>query len=157
MIMKKLCKNSLLTVAEIQLSYQPSIKPSERPKVTSADEAYTIFIKYWNQDIINLSEQFYLLLVNNAGRVLGIVELFNGGISSTVVDLKMVFGIALKAGASAIIIAHNHPSGNLTPSEADITITKKIYDASKLLELNFHDHLIITIEGYFSFANEGLI
>lgn len=155
--MKELPKNPLLTVAEIQLSYQPSIKPSQRPKVTSADEAYSIFIQYWNQDLINLSEQFHLLLLNNGGRVLGIVELFSGGISSTVVDLKMVFGIALKAGASAIIIAHNHPSGNLTPSEADKMITKKLRSAGEMLELNLQDHLIITSEGYFSFSQEGLV
>ena len=88
---------------------------------------------------------------------LGIYHLSKGGIAGTVVDPKIVFSVALKSAASSLILIHNHPSGNLQPSEADKTITKKLVDAAKLLDINVLDHLIISIESYYSFADEGLL
>jgi len=96
-----------------------------------------------------------VLLLNRANRVLGFVKISEGGVSGTVVDPKKIFQIALKANASGIILAHNHPSGNTTPSASDESITAKIVAAGKFLEISVLDHLIITSEQYFSFSDEG--
>ena len=102
-------------------------------------------------------EQFKVMLLNRAGKILGIVEISTGGFSGTVADPKVIFGIALKAGASSIILAHNHPSGNLKPSEADKHLTSKICGAGNFLDIAVFDHLIITSEGYLSLLDEGLM
>ncbi|MDZ7650383.1 MAG: JAB domain-containing protein [Cytophagales bacterium] len=97
------------------------------------------------------------MLTNRANKVLGIFELSTGGVSGTVADPKLIFAAALKGAASGMILAHNHPSGNLQPSQADLDLTKKIREAGKLLEIQLLDHVIVTSEGYYSFADEGLI
>jgi DNA repair protein RadC len=102
-------------------------------------------------------EQFKVMLMNRANKVLGIFELSTGGVSGTVADPKIIFVAALKGGASGIIVAHNHPSGNLTASQSDIDLTRKLKEAGKFLEIQLLDHVIVTTEGYFSFADEGLI
>lgn len=117
-------KSQLLMVAELTLSYHPTIKPSQRPKVSTARKAYNIFMEHWNEDKIYLSEQFYMVLLNVRGSVLGIIELSSGGTNCTVIDIKMVFATALKACAHSIIVAHNHPSGDVLPSSNDISITQ---------------------------------
>lgn len=147
--------NPLLTVAEISLSYRPTVRPSDRPKIKSPKDAYGLFLQHWNHDKIYLSEQFYMLLLNVRGNVLGIIELSSGGISGTVVDLKLIFATALKACAHSIIIAHNHPSGDLHPSQQDENITKRIAEAGKLLGIELADHLIISPEKFLSMADEN--
>jgi DNA repair protein RadC len=97
------------------------------------------------------------MLLNRSNRVLGISCISKGGISGTVVDVKIILQTALKANASGLIISHNHPSGNLTASSEDIKITVKLKNACKLLDLSLLDHLIITDEGYLSFADEGML
>ena len=96
-------------------------------------------------------------LTNRANKVLGIIELSSGGIAGTVTDPKLIFAAALKAGASGFLICHNHPSGNLTPSESDLLLTKKLKEGGRLLEVQLLDHIIITSESYFSFADEGIL
>ncbi len=149
--------NNLLIVSEIELVYKPKIKPSERLKVTSSTTAYKIFHDDWDKNSIELYEKFKIMLLNKGNKVLGIVPISRGGIEGVVVDLKLVFGTAMKAGASNIILAHNHPSGNLRPSHPDISITKKLVTAGKILEVQILEHLIITNEGYYSFADEGML
>lgn len=146
----------LSEAAEIQLSFKTKVKPSDRPKIHSSREAYEILIGAWRNDNIELFESFKVLLLNRAHRVLGVLKVSQGGISGTVADPKIIFGAALKCAASGIIIAHNHPSGNLQPSQSDIDLTKKIKEGCKLLDVNFLDHLICTTENYYSFADEGL-
>lgn len=102
-------------------------------------------------------EQFKVILLNRAHRVLGVFDLSTGGTSGTIAEPKLVFASSILRNASAIIIAHNHPSGNLKPSTADIDLTKKLKEAGKLLDIPVLDHLIVTSEGYFSFADEGMI
>lgn len=97
------------------------------------------------------------MLLNRAIKVLGLFEVSTGGVSGTVADPKIIFTAALKDGASGIIVAHNHPSGNLTASQSDIDLTRKLKEAGKFLEIQLLDHVIVTTEGYFSFADEGLI
>jgi DNA repair protein RadC len=104
-----------------------------------------------------LREEFYILLLNRANRIYGYYLLSQGGTSGTVVDPKLIFSIALKCNAHGIILAHNHPSGNTKPSEADIQITKKVKEGGKLLEIDVLDHIILTSDSYLSFADEGLM
>jgi len=96
-------------------------------------------------------------LLNRANRVLGVVTISQGGIAGTVVDPKIIFAAALKSGASGIILAHNHPSGNHLPSQADIRTTKKIVEIGQLLELPILDHLILCTDNYYSFKDQGVM
>ena len=144
-------------VAEIQLSYKSNVKPSERPKITGSRDAYQVLKESWDDSKIELVEQFKVLLTNRANKVLGILEVSTGGIAGTVADPKIIFVAALKGGATGIILSHNHPSGNLNPSQADIDLTKKIKEGGKLLEIQLLDHIIMTSENYYSFADEGLV
>lgn len=144
-----------MQVQEIELVYRSSVKISERPFVTSSDEAYQILRHLWNPDILELQEEFKVLLLNRANRILGIYTASRGGITGTVVDIRLLLVATLKAGACSIMLAHNHPSGNLKPSSADIQLTRKIASAAALMDLKVLDHLIISTEGYYSFADEG--
>ncbi|WP_256006848.1 JAB domain-containing protein [Pedobacter deserti] len=149
--------NPMFQVSEIQVSYQPNFKASERPKIGSSKDAFDVLISCWDKDQINLLEQCFMLVLNRANRVIGIREVSSGGYSGTVVDPKLIFGIALKCVGSSIIIGHNHPSENLRPSTSDLDITKKLTAAGRMLDLPVLDHLIVTAEGYYSFSDEGLI
>jgi len=149
--------SELSIVAEIELIYRNPVKASQRPHVINAKDAYDCFLPTWNENKIDFVEQFKIMLMNRGGRVLGIFEVSTGGVSGTVADPKLIFSAALKANASSIILAHNHPSGNLKPSNADLELTKKISRAGQLLDINVNDHLIITSEGFYSFAEEGLM
>lgn len=142
-------------VAEIELSYRNVVKPTQRPRVTSSKEAYNLLLSTWNENRIEFIEEFKILLLNTANKVLGIFEVSKGGVAGTVADPKLIFMAALKANASAIILSHNHPSGNLKPSPQDIDITRRIAEGGKLLDIRVLDHLILTTEGYYSFADEG--
>ena len=147
----------LNTMAEIELVYKSKVKPSERPRITSTKETYQILLQTWDVNKIEFVEQFKVVLMNRAHRVLGIYELSSGGIAGTVADPKLVFMAALKSNACCLIISHNHPSGNLKPSHADEALTRKILEAGKLLDIQVIDHVIVTSEGYYSCADEGLI
>lgn len=114
-------------------------------------------MKHWNLDIIEYQEEVKIILLNRANIVLGIYEMSKGGISGTVVDFRIILGVALKCNASSIIMVHNHPSGKLTPSDTDKSITKRLKEACGLLDLSLLDHLIITKEGYYSFTDEGIL
>lgn len=144
-------------VAEIQLTYKSNVKPSLRPKVQSSREAYEILLNNWDNGKLEFIEQFKVMLLNRANKVLGVMEVSTGGISGTVADPRLIFVAALKCGASGIILSHNHPSGNIKPSQADISLTRKMKDGGKLLEIQLLDHIIITTEGYYSFADEGMM
>jgi DNA repair protein RadC len=102
-------------------------------------------------------EEFWVLYLNNANKVIAKNQLSKGGMTGTLVDVRIIFKSALESGAVGILLCHNHPSGNLKPSEADIEITKKVKTAGKNLDINVLDHLIITQNGYYSFADEGIL
>lgn len=153
--MENLRKN--YQVAEIQLSYKSNVKASLRPKINNSRDAYEVFISNWDDTKIEFVEQFKVMLTNRANKVLGIFEVSTGGVSGTVADPKLIFAAAIKANACGILLAHNHPSGTTQPSQADIVLTKKIKEGGKLLDVQLLDHIIVTPEGHFSFADEGLI
>jgi len=156
--METTIKNRQFEVAEIQLSYKTKVKPSHRPKISSSKDAYSILLESWDEDKLEFVEQFKVLLLNRANRVLGIYEVSTGGVSGTVADPKLVFAAALKSNASAIILAHNHPSGQLKPSDADLKLTQKLKEGGKFLEIPVLDHIIVTsCEGYYAFADEGVL
>lgn len=144
-------KNS--EVAEIKVSYSTANTP--KIKITNAQKAFELILSSWDSDIIELQEEFKILLLNRVNEVLGIYPLSKGGRTGTVVDLRLIFAVVLKCNAIGIILCHNHPSGNLKPSDADISITNNIKKCADLLDINLIDHLIITKNGFFSFSSEG--
>lgn len=126
----------------------------ETNKITSSRDVFLILSPQFS-DLLH--EEFWILLLNKANKVLNKVLISKGGQSATVVDAKVIFKAALEHNASSIILAHNHPSGNLSPSQEDINITKKIVSAAKLIDFSVLDHIIMTDKAYYSFADEGLI
>lgn len=142
------------TIAEIQVSYNTNSRV--KYKITSSTSAYEILKSYWNEGRLELQEEFKVILLNRANDVLGIYNMSKGGVAGTVVDIKLLFAVALKCNASGIVISHNHPSGNLNPSEADRAITKKIKQASEIFDIKMIDHIIITHLGYYSFLDNGI-
>ena len=146
-----------LQVAEITLSYRPLIRPLDRPKVTSSKLAYELLISTWDMGKIEFVEEFKVMLLNRNSKALGIYTVCTGGISRCLVDVKLIFASALVGCASGIILSHNHPSGNSKPSAEDLSLTKRICEAGKLLEIQVLDHIIVTVDGYYSFGDEALI
>jgi len=142
-------------ISEITINYSPKVKNVDRTKIASSQNVYDLIKSDWPE--LNIRESMKVLFLNRANKVLGIYELSRGGISGTVVDVRLLFAAALKALCSGIILIHNHPSGNLKPSEADIRITNKIKDGGKLLDITLLDHLIITEDNYLSFCDENII
>ncbi len=140
-------------IKEIKLSY--SNNGLENIKITESNSAYKILIDNWDMDIIQLQEEFKVLLLNRANVVLGIYPLSKGGVSGTMVDVKLLLASAIKANTSSIIVAHNHPSGNLKPSENDLRLTRRIKEGAKLLDITLLDHVIVTKDTYYSFADDG--
>jgi DNA repair protein RadC len=144
-------------VSEVQLSYKTTVKASERPQVNTSQDVHRVLQSNWNYETIEFIEEFKILLLNRANRVIGIVPISVGGTSGTIADPKVIFVSALKMNAASIILAHNHPSGNLKPSHADIELTKKLKSAGQFLDLPVLDHIILTKDGFYSFADEGMI
>jgi len=145
-------------VNEISIKYQGNFKMKQAPKITSSNSAVELLFESWNKDHIGLQECFKVMLLNNSNKVKGIFEVSSGGITGTLVDVRILFAVILKSLTTSIILAHNHPSGNLKPSEADKQLTNKIKNAGEFLDIKLLDHLIIIPDGdYFSFADEGIL
>lgn len=142
-------------IDEIQISY--STRNREKVKISNSRNAYDCLLDSWNKGSIELLEEFKIMLLNNANEALGIYSVSKGGISSTIVEIRHILYIALKTNSSGIILAHNHPSGNLSPSSLDIKFTNQIKEACKLMSLKISDHIIISLDNYFSFADDGLL
>jgi DNA repair protein RadC len=127
---------------------------SEKIPVKSSKTVYSLFHPLLG-DLDH--EEFWLLMLNRANRVIGRYKVSQGGLSGTVIDTRIILKKALDNLASAIIVCHNHPSGNNQPSDADVKITEKLKKAAEMLEIKLLDHIIIADKSYFSFADEGLI
>lgn len=123
--------------------------------IGSADAAN--FIRNFYLGDIGVFESFYLLLLNRSNNTTGYVKISQGGIEGTVTDLRIIAKYAIEGLATAVIIAHNHPSGNLQPSDADISMTRRIKEALGILDISVMDHLILTEDSYYSFADEGML
>ncbi len=144
-------------VSEIELVYKTKVKANLRPQISGANDVYQVLMNAWDLDKIELLEEFKVVFLNRSNRVLGIYNLSSGGTTGTICDIKLIFVAALKSNAHAVILAHNHPSGNLKPSEADKQMTQKVKQAGVILDINVLDHLIVTKDGYFAFGESGLI
>lgn len=141
---------------EINLVYSQRALAHDRKAISSV-HCFEILQEVWDPDI-DCVESFVVLHLNSGMRVKNVHRLSKGGISATMADIRVIFGAALKSLSPAIVIAHNHPSGNPNPSHSDETLTKKIVEAGKLLDIKVMDHIIITAQdGYFSFADEGML
>ena len=147
-----------LQANEIKVSYQGKIQAKYWRKINSSEDAAQLLSAHWDQDTIALHESFKVVLLNNGNKVKGIYEVSKGGITGTLVDLRILFAVILKTVSVGIILCHNHPSGNLNASEADRKLTKKIRDAAKLFDVQVLDHIILAPDGgYYSFADNGIL
>jgi DNA repair protein RadC len=136
-----------ITISEVKLIYRNKVKASERPQVKTSKDAFDIFMQSWDIDSIEHVEEFKLMLLTRSNKVLGIASISKGGINGTVTDVRIILQYAIKANASGIIICHNHPSGNVQPSESDIAITRKVKESENVMDVQLLDHLIIVPEG----------
>ena len=142
-------------VGEVELSYKSNIKHSERMKVTCSKDAYKVLKATYRDGTMEHKEYFKILLLNKGRDVLGYTQISEGGISSTIVDVRVILQIAILCNASSIILAHNHPSGNLKPSNEDKELTTQTIKAAKLMNIQVSDHIILSEEEYYSFSDEG--
>lgn len=144
-------------VAEIEISYRPAI--ANKPIIKSSLDAYVILKEFFPVNTVGLQEHFTVMFMNRSNRVLGLHPLSRGGISSCLVDVRLILSIALKTASTGIVLSHNHPSGNLNPSRQDIDLTAKIKEACKFFDIAVLDHIIISPEErqYFSFSDEGML
>lgn len=139
---------------EVKITYKPIIKQSDRVKVLSSKNANDYLREHWDDDIQHV-ETFYILLLDRANSIVGHKLLSKGGISGTVADIRVIFQVAILMNASGLILSHNHPSGNTTPSNEDIKLTQKVKQAGELFDIKVLDHLILTEEYYYSFSDSG--
>ncbi|MEM6895636.1 MAG: JAB domain-containing protein [Bacteroidota bacterium] len=145
-------------VNEIKVSYKERYPAKSWKKITCSKDGALLLYELWDKDTIALYETFKILLLNNSNKVKGVLELSKGGITGTLVDIRLLFGIVLKSMSVGIILAHCHPSGNMKPSRNDKEITTKIKNAGDLLDIKLLDHIILAPDGsYYSFADSGLL
>ena len=140
------------TISEYSLKYTKS--EIQKTKVTTSESASNVIRQFYFDDI-NIYESFFILLLNRANNTTGFAKISQGGTAGTVVDVKIIAKYAVESLCSAVIICHNHPSGNITPSEADINITKKVKDALLLFDIKLTDHIILSENNYYSFSDNG--
>lgn len=152
--MKTLKRSELPIVDEITISYKRN--NNYKIKILSSRDASEV-ARSIISDNIEYIEYFYVIALNNSNQVLGVKKISSGGITGTMVDVRIIFQTLLKAHGTSFIIFHNHPSGTLVASNADKHITKKIKEASQLLDIRLLDHIIVTKDSYFSFADENLL
>jgi DNA repair protein RadC len=144
-------------LAEVELVYHSKVKPSLRPLIASASDLYSILLQIWDKGKIEMVEEFKVVFLNRANKVIGVMDASSGGITGTVADPRIILAGAVKCCAVNIMLAHNHPSGSLKPSRADEQLTVKIKEAARFLDITVLDHMIVSTEGYYSFADEGIL
>jgi DNA repair protein RadC len=145
---------AITIAAAMELGGRKKAGEIKQKSISSSRDAYEYFGPKLEDKAF---EEFHVLLLNRANKVITEVQISEGGVAGTYVDPKKIFKLALEHGACSIILCHNHPSGGLVPSQQDINITQKIVSAGKLLEIMVLDHLIISIAGFYSFADEGML
>ena len=145
-------------VNEIQISYKEKVATSKSQALKSSADAGKLLFETWDKNTIGLQESFKVLLLNNSNKVKGIYELSKGGITGTLVDIRILFAVVLKSVSVAVILSHCHPSGKLLPSEADKKLTEKIKNAAAFFDVKVLDHIIVVPNGeYYSFSDEGIL
>ncbi len=149
-------KKAVTIIAALELGKRRQLSQAlERPSISNSKSAYEILVTYFLDIVV---EQFYVIYLSNNNAVLSVEKMSEGGMTATMVDARVIFKRALEiTGATKIVLAHNHPSGNLTPSQADKLLTQRMKEAGKFLEFELLDHVIVGHNQYFSFADEGLM
>lgn len=142
-------------VGEVKLSYKPKFKNQQ--KVTCSEDAYRYMLSTYTHRTICYKEYFKVLFLNQANQILGYTLISEGGLTETIADIRLIFQAALLTNSVALILAHNHPSGNLKPSPEDIRLTKQVRDASNFIRIKILDHIILSDTEYYSFADEGML
>lgn len=146
----------LFPVNEIELTYR-KIHEVPTDSVNDHEDAAKILRSVWDEGRIGLQEEFKILLLDSSSHCLGVVNIASGGLDACAIDSRLVFAAALKAKATRIILAHNHPSGNTKPSEADLQMTRQLCECGDILRIPILDHLIMTDSDYTSFCAKGLL
>lgn len=144
-------------IAEVSLAYKSTVPVDSLPTITSPEEAAAYLRTIWNDDLLELKEEFILIMLDNQKQVIGWNLVSSGGATATIVDMASIFQVALLGKAKSLILSHNHPSNNSTPSVADIQLTKRAVEAGRLLGISIDDHLIIYRSGFTSLRNRGLM
>jgi DNA repair protein RadC len=149
-------KKAVTIVAALEIGKRRQLSQAlERPRISNSKSSYEILVTYFLDIVV---EQFYVMYLSNNNAVLAVEKMSEGGMTATMVDARVIFKRALEInGTTKIVLAHNHPSGNLTPSQADKLLTQRMKEAGKFLEFELLDHVIVGHNQYFSFADEGLI
>ncbi len=146
------------TINEIEVSYRHKIPAPFWKKIDTSEDAAELLYEYWNKSTIGLHESFKVLLLDNSHKVKGIYEISKGGITGTLVDVRILFAVILKTLSTSVILSHNHPSGNMQVGEADRKVTKKIQKAAQLFDVKVLDHVILAPDGsYYSFSDNGIL
>lgn len=125
-------------------------------KITESKDSAD-FIRQFYGDDLEIYESFFILLMNRANNTIGYAKISQGGVTGTVIDVKIIAKYAIDSLCTSVICAHNHPSGNIHPSDADHQITQKIKNGLNLVDIQLLDHIILTENRYFSFADEGVL
>ena len=141
-------------VGEVKLSYKPKFKNQQ--KVTCSEDAYKYMLSTYKQGTICYKEYFKVLFLNQSNQILGYTLISEGGLTETTADVRLIFQAALLTNSVALILAHNHPSGNPAPSVEDELITQKIKEMADCLEIEFIDHLIVGKHCFYSFASKKI-
>lgn len=139
---------------KISLVKEKTVYP--RTKIATSRQAFQVLEPFFHENM-EVFECFYMLTLNTANNTTGYAEISRGGVQGTVVDVRMVAKIALENLATAVIVAHNHPSGAKRPSNPDISLTKKLKAGLNTLDIKLLDHIILTVDGYYSFADDGML
>lgn len=144
-------------ICEVSVSYSTPIKASQRPRLSNSQEVNELLLRVFDQNTVELKEYFKVILLNQANKVLGVHNLSEGGITEVIADIRQIMQIAILTNATGIILSHNHPSGNREPSQEDKKLTNQVNQACNIMNIRLVDHIIVTTENYYSFADEGLI
>lgn len=146
-----------MEISEVELIYKsPKLAPSQRPQILTSRDIYELAIKQiFDSNTIEHHECFYMMILNRNNRVLGWKKIGQGGVSATVADTRIIMQTAILGNASAVVLMHNHPSGNLQPSNEDLKLTAAVKSALAYADIILIEHLIVTPYAYFSFADEG--
>lgn len=142
-------------VGEVELSYKSTVR--NKRKIVTASDACNMLLPTFREGTIGYKEYFKALYLNQAHEVLGYTQVSEGGITETSVDVRIILQAALLINATSLILAHNHPSGNLRPSRQDIALTEQIKKAAEIMKIAVLDHIVLADGSYYSFAEEGLL
>lgn len=151
--------NENFILNELSLSYKRSIQLNDPQfqQLNSSKKVSNLLRHIWETDQLEIRESFYLLCFSTSLDLVGYQKISEGGMDSVLVDLRLLFSIALLSRATSIVVAHNHPSGTLMPSNADKVLTKNIVQAGEFLSIRLNDHIILTNNSYYSFRDGGLL